>query len=146
MCARARKYKDKDEFECNYIVINLFITIKHITCQLTTCTVSGTVWTIEIPRRHPCRHNVSSALKHTRVMVNTYIYIYIYVWHLVYIRFPALSWSQCGILTTLRCDTMCVVMTVAWILSGRRSERHLGHASTWGAVGGRFLTCTELKI
>ena len=29
---------------------------------------------------------------------------------------------------------------------GRRSQRHLAHASSLGAVGDRFLTCTELKL
>ena len=64
----------------------------------------------------------------------------------VYIQLPPYIVVSAAFWATLKGGTAHVVMTVLWIFSGRRSERPLGHASSWGAVGGRFLTCTELEI
>ena len=45
--------------------------------------------------------------------------------------FPPYRWCQCGILDRLECDMIYVVMTVSWILSGRRLGRPLDQASFW---------------
>ena len=52
------------------------------------------------------------------------------LWHLVYIRFAPLWWCRCGILCYFEECHFVRCHDSAWILSGRRSQRHLALASS----------------
>ena len=68
------------------------------------------------------------------------------VWHLLYIQFAPLWWCRFGILCYFEGCHFVRCHDGACILSGRRSQRHLALASSQSAVGGEFLTCTELNL